>query len=302
MNRFFRRSGGWPETVAKEYASRFITGPDGLRWRQGPRYSVSVGVDPEIDEWVLKRTRLIVDTLVLPDHQPGVFHPLLLSSSTQAPLDDELAVDRERRRNYTETQLGIHTPDLAALGRRILTAEPLLRRGIVHLIPNYANRWTTFSDYTKASQSEPSPRDLASTFVAADRQFVDVGPAPVDNWAVRRLLTTDIPYAEVDPIEFDETLKARWRGFDEHRRQLRSAYGDPARVVGLLTDAKSVLRSVFGERVRTVRGTLVTVDHGAFLNAYLPSRNTGDLWERIAEPLVFEPYLRTTDFAWVLER
>ena len=304
MNRFFRRAGAWPENVAKQYASKFITGPDGLRWRQGPRYSVSVATDAAgIDDWVLTRTRMIVDTLVLPDHQPGDFHPLLLSSSTQAPLDDPMTVDRERRRNYTETQLGIHTPDLAALGQRILASEPLLRRGIVHLIPNYANRWTTFSDYTKASQSEPSPRDLASTFVAADRHFVDVGPPPAESWAVRRLLTTDVPYAEgVAPIEFDETLRARWRGFDEYRRQLRSAYGDPARVAGLLTDAGAVLRSVFGERVRTVRATLVTVDHGAFLNSYLPSRPTGDLWERIAEPLVFEPYLRTTDFAWILQR
>ena len=104
------------------------------------------------------------------------------------------------------------------------------------------------------------------------------------------------------PSTFDETLTARWRGFDDYRRQLRSAYGDPARVAGLLTDAGTVLRSVFGERVRTVRATLVTVDHGAFLNSYLPSRPTGDLWERIAEPLVFEPYLRTTDFAWILQR
>jgi hypothetical protein len=301
MNRFFRRAGKAPDNVATQYASKFITGPDGLRWRQGPRYAVSVSSADT--DWVLERTRLIVDTLVLPDHRPGDFHPLLLASSTQAPLDDPMAVDRERRRNYTETHLGIHCSDLAALGRRILAAEPLLRRGIVHLIPNYANRWTTYNDFTKATQSGPSPHDLASTFVAADRQFVDVGPTPAQNWAVRRLLTTDVPYAEgVAPIEFDETLRTRWRGFEEYRRRLRSAYGDPARVAGLLTDAAAVLRTVFGERVRNVRATLVTVDHGAFRNSYLPSRSTGDLWERIAEPLVFEPYLPTTDFAWILER
>lgn len=301
MNRFFRRAARRPHELATAYASKFITGPDGLRWRQGARYAVSVSTaEPS---WLLERTPLIVDTLVLPDHRPGTFHPLRRASSSQAPLDDELEVDRQRRRNYTETQLGIHCSDLTTLGRRILALEPLLRRGIVHLIPNYANRWTTYADYLKSGQTEPTAHDLASTFVAADRQFVDVGPIPAESWAVRRLLTTDIPYAEgVAPIEFDETLRARWRGYDEYRRGLRSAYGDPAKVAGLLTDASAVLRTVFGDRVRTVRATLVTVDHGAFRNSYLPSRSTGDLWERIAEPLVFEPYLRTTDIAWILER
>lgn len=304
MNRFFRRTASIPDTVAKEYAKRFITGPDGLRLRQGARFAVStVPVDEE--DWLLERTRLIVDTLVLPDHRPGAFHPLLLSSSNQAPMDDPMTLDRERRRNYTEVQLGIHCSDLTALGRRILATEPLLRAGIVHLIPNYADRSTTYADYRKADRSEPSPRDLATTFVLADRQFVDAGPVPPESWAVKHLVRTQIPYVEgVQPLELDRILQTTWPGFDAYRRQLRAAYGNPSVLPTLLTSAEPVLRSEWRLRglIRTVPATLVRVDHGAFVNAYLPSRTTGDLWERIAEPPVFEPYLPSTDLAWILER
>lgn len=302
MNRFFRRLAPTPELVAKEYAKRFITGPDGLRWRQGARFAVSVV--PAADEpKLLERTRLIVDTLVLPDHRPGSFHPLMLSSSNQAPLDDPMTLDPERRRNYTEMQLGIHSPDLTALGRRILTAEPLLRAGIIHLIPNYADRSTTYADHRRADRTDPSPRVLATTFVLADRLFVDAGPVPPESWAVKHLLTTQIPYVEaVQPLEFDRTLQTAWPGFDSYRRQLRTAYGNPSTLPALLTAAESVLRSEFPGRVKSVSATLVSVDHGAFANAYLPSRTTGDLWDRIAEPPVFEPYLPSTDLAWILDR
>jgi hypothetical protein len=304
MNRFFRRTAPIPETVAKEYAKRFITGPDGLRWRQGARYAVSVlPVDQEA--WLLQRTRLIVDTLVLPDHRPGEFHPLLLSSSNQAPGDDPMALDRERRRNYTEMHLGIHTPNLTALGRRILAAGPLLRAGIVHLIPNYADRSTTYTDYRKIDRSDPSPRPLAPTFVLADRLFVDAGPVPPESWAVKHLISAEIPYVEgVQPIEFDRTLQAGWPGFDTYRRHLRTAYATPSKLPALLTAAEAVLRSEprFRGRVKTAPATLVSVDHGAFANAYLPSRATGDLWARIAEPPIFEPYLPSTDLAWVINR
>jgi hypothetical protein len=300
MNRFFRRTTPIPETVATEYAKRFITGPDGLRWRQRARFAVSVL--PE-DSWLLERTRLIVDTLVLPDHQPGTFHPLLLSSSNQAPMDDSMALDRERRRNYTETHLGIHCADLAAFGDRILAAEPLLRAGIVHLIPNYADRLTTYSDYRRAERSDPSPRELATTFVLADRLFVDAGPLPSESWSVKHLITTDIPYVEgVSPLELDRVLHANWPGFDEYWRLLRAAYGQPVQLPTLLASAQAVLRTHFGAQVKTVPATLVSVDHGAFSNAYLPSRTTGDLWERIAEPLAFEPYYPSLDLAWVLNR
>ncbi|NEA36425.1 hypothetical protein [Streptomyces sp. SID13031] len=315
MNRFFRRTAPTPELVAKEYAKRFITGPDGLRWRQGARFAVSVlnsfpappprSMPADNEAWLLERTRLIVDTLVLPDHRPGEFHPLLLSSSNQAPLDDPMTLDRERQRNYTEMHLGIHTPNLTALGRRILAAEPLLRTGIVHLIPNYADRSTTYTDYRKADRSDPSPRPLAPTFVLADRLFVDAGQVPPESWAVKHLISTQIPYVEgVQPLEFDRTLQAGWSGFETYRRQLRTAYATPSKLPALLATAESVLRSQdrFRGRVRTVPATLVSVDHGAFANAYLPSRSTGDLWNRIAEPPVFEPYLPSTDLAWILDR
>jgi hypothetical protein len=302
MNRFFRRLSPTPELVAKEYAKRFITGPDGLRWRQAERFAVSV-VPAEDETWLLERTRLVVDTLVLPDHRQGSFHPLLLASSNQAPLDDPMTLEPERRRNYTELQLGIHTPDLTALGHRILTAEPLLRAGIVHLIPNYADRSTTYADHRRADRTDPSPRELATTFVQADRLFVDVGPVPAESWAVKHLLTTQIPYAEaVHPLDFDHALQAGWPGFDAYRRQLRAAYGNPSKLPALLKAAESALRAEFAERVKTVEATLVSVDHGAFVNAYLPSRTTGDLWDRIAEPPIFEPYLPSTDLAWILNR
>jgi hypothetical protein len=302
MNRFFRRPAPTPELVAEAYAKRFITGPDGLRWRPGARFAVSVV--PATDEtWLLERTRLIVDTLVLPDHRPGSFHPLMVASSNQAPLDDPMTLEPERRRNYTEMQLGIHTPDLTALGQRILAAEPLLRAGIIHLIPNYADRSTTYADHHKADRTDPSPRVLATTFVQADRLFVDVGPVPPESWAVKHLLTTQIPYAEAaQPLDFDRALYAGWPGFDSYRRQLRAAYGNPSKLPALLTAAESVLRSEFPGRVKTVEATLVSVDHGAFVNAYPPSRTTADLWDRIAEPPVFEPYLPSTDLAWILNR
>jgi hypothetical protein len=302
MNRFFRRPAHTPELVAKEYAKRFITGPDGLRWRQGERFAVSV-VPADDETWLLERTRLVVDTLVLPDHQPGSFHPLMLASSNQTPLDDPMTLEPERRRNYTEMQLGIHTPDLTALGRRILTAEPLLRAGITHLIPNYADRSTRYADHRRADRTDPSPRVLATTFVQADRLFIDAGPLPSESWAVKHLLTTQIPYADAaHPLEFDRTLHAGWPGFDSYRRQLRTAYRNPSKLPPLLAAAEAVLRSKFPGRVKTVTATLVSVDHGAFVNAYLPSRAAGDLWDRIAEPSVFEPYLPSTDLAWILDR
>jgi hypothetical protein len=304
MNRFFRRPAPTPELVAKEYAKRFITGPDGLRWRQGARFAVSVLLAAD-EPWLLERTRLIVDTLVLPDHRPGSFHPLMLSSSNQAPPDDPMTLDPERRRNYTEMHLGIHSPDLTALGHRILAMEPLLRAGIIHLIPNYADRSTTYADYRNADRTDPSPRELATTFVLADRLFIDAGPVPPEDWAVKHLLTTQLPYVEgVEPLELDRILNANWSSFDSYRRQLRAAYGQLSDLPALLSSAESVLRSVgpFRGRVRTVPATLVSVDHGSFVNAYLPSRTTGDLWDRIAEPPVFEPYLPSTDLAWVLHR
>ncbi|GAA0960643.1 hypothetical protein GCM10009554_76030 [Kribbella koreensis] len=302
MNRFFRRSAPTPELVAKAYAKRFITGPDGLRWRQGERFAVSVV--PAADEsWLLERTRLLVDTLVLPDHRPGSFHPLMVASSNQAPLDDPMTLDPKRRRNYTEMQLGIDTPDLTALGQRILTAEPLLRAGIIHLIPNYADRSTTYTDHRKADRTDPSPRVLATTFVQADRLFVDAGPVPPESWAVKHLLTAKLPYAEaVHPLDFDRALQAGWPAFDSYRRQLRTSCGNPPTLPALFAAAESVLRAEFPDRVKTVEATLVSVDHGAFVNAYLPSRTTGDLWDRIAEPPVFEPYLPSTDLAWILNR
>ncbi|QNP75372.1 hypothetical protein IAG44_42210 [Streptomyces roseirectus] len=232
-----------PQTVARRYASALWRAENPLTVRRpglvdGKRLSrsrfyvgLSVGGGADLES-VTKRVALVSDTLLLSHESSHRFHEIgrhgasSLSRSARVPVHNL---------SY-HLWYGIHCPDLDALGKWVLDAEPLLRAGLAWYLP----RFTTV-DYDGAdgppadsltrngvrwwSLRDSERHDQVIDYLVRDGRAVDAsGAEPLKSQFVRPVLRIDLPFldgcslrdfSEITVHEFD--AYARFRDFLRQR-------------------------------------------------------------------------------------
>lgn len=163
---------------------------------------LSLGDDDLAD--ITKRVALVSDTLLLSHesshrfHEVGIHSRFGLSHSARVPGDSP---------SY-DLWYGIHCPSMAALGRWVLDAEPLLTAGLAWYLPRFTTidrnvldgepgdtltrngiRWWTLR--------EAERRDRVIDYLVRDGRAVDSsGAEPLKGQCVRPILRIDLPFID----------------------------------------------------------------------------------------------------------
>ncbi|MFK0192825.1 hypothetical protein [Kitasatospora sp. NPDC090308] len=199
-----------PREVARCYAtdlawhrSRLLAG------KQDSRSPYYVGLSAGAADFtqVTKRVTLVTDTMLLTEHR-GAAHDLGLRSAFPHAPGNAPAMVRAARERY-----GVVSEDLAALGRWLLDAEPLLRTGLAWFCPQYVTGRALL--HFRSEQLPIGPVEVADYLVEHGRA-VDLSSAkPLASRVVRPVLEIDLPF--LDGLSLADFAKVTREEFDSYR-------------------------------------------------------------------------------------
>ncbi|GAA2919595.1 MULTISPECIES: hypothetical protein [Streptomyces] len=188
-----------------------------------------VGLSSEMGSFthVTKRVVLVTDTMLLSDHGVGTVHELGVHYTTQSfqvlPGPGAPGEGGMRFSESTEQRYGMVTEDLAELGRWLLEAEPLLRRGLVWYAPVFvegpSNGFSSQLDRSRNRSAGPLPsfHDGSIDYVIRHGRAVDLSRTkPLASRVVRPILEIDLPF--IDGLSLSDFCQVTSEEFDSYRQ------------------------------------------------------------------------------------
>ncbi|MBT2453191.1 hypothetical protein J7F03_40525 [Streptomyces sp. ISL-43] len=242
---------GDPERVAVRYGSR-MWGRAGSRLTDQKnlsrsRYYVGVSADIAAFEDLVKRVTLVADTLLLSGDWNSSFHEVARDSPVRRGAEDVLYADhsgpfgadlgssprgeeaaqyRHIINNHPATFIGIHSPDLAALGRWLLDSEPLLKAGLAWYLPNYSSRDGQVVEGNTDRTSLTQPEQVSSIdYLIRDGRAIDAsGAHPIKSRIVRPILEIELPFIDgVGLRDFSDITISEFNNYTDFRAFLRKS-------------------------------------------------------------------------------
>ncbi|MEC3994979.1 hypothetical protein VSR01_16160 [Actinacidiphila sp. DG2A-62] len=182
-----------------------------LSAKDASTYPYYVGLSSDLGSFthVTKRITLVADTMLLSDHGVGTVHQL---GFHEYSLYDGM--------ENTMSRFGMVTADLAELGRWLLDAEPLLRKGLVWYGPVFLEgeqRAPIGRDWERQVPALPSFRDQSIDFLVEHGRAVDLsGTKPLASRVVRPILEIDLPF--IDGLILSDFAQVTSEEFDSYRQ------------------------------------------------------------------------------------
>lgn len=173
-------------------------------------YYVGLSSDMGSFTHVTKRVALVADTMLLSDHGAGAVHELGIQNET-------VAVSPQQGPVLQEYRYGMVTKDLAELGQWILSAEPLLRSGLVWYGPVFTQGRPATGSLGQSPGLLPSFSDRSIDFVVEHGRAVDLATAkPLASRVVRPVLEIDLPF--IDGLSLSDFAQVTSEEFDSYRQ------------------------------------------------------------------------------------
>lgn len=164
---------------------------------------------------ITRRATLVTDTLLLTHDQTGQYHEL----NREPPKDPNKSLDFFSTAGFDQgstiavslsmtnktpsilepgTAYGVHCPDMQALGRWLLNAEPLLIAGLVWYLPSYSHTRYEIIDGVRhdTPRSATWPTTATSYLIKHGRAVDTSGIEPIKNKLVKHVLHADLPFIE----------------------------------------------------------------------------------------------------------
>ncbi|GLW04484.1 hypothetical protein Slala05_81140 [Streptomyces lavendulae subsp. lavendulae] len=258
---------GDPEQVAVKYSMRmWARVGSSLRVQKKlsrSRYYVGISADVADFEDVTKRVALVSDTLLLSGDWNSGFHQVMRSSPEQfaadwaltsmnTPFDGDMdrsfETQMDLRRaldNHPTKSIGIHSPDLAALGRWLLDSEPLLKAGLAWHLPNYSTRVGQVVegsvDHASFGQAE---QVTCIDYLVRDGRAVDAsGAHPIKSRIVRPILEIELPFIDgVGLRDFSEITASEFNSYTDFRAFLRKSLLELDDAVNAVQSEQALMR------------------------------------------------------------
>ncbi len=202
-------------------------------------FYISLATDSVGDEFedITKRATLVSDTLLLSHGDIGSAHQISLISPVGNTRDNwflranagkstirALNEESDRINGIEGLSTSIKCPDLMALGKWILDAEPLLKAGLSWYLPSY--RQTRVHRFGFGSREEQLNRadmvKVVDYLIQSGRAVDASGAEPIKSQLVRPILSMDLPYIEgVDLREFGKITVEEFDSYAAFRDFLR---------------------------------------------------------------------------------
>lgn len=274
------------EEVAVEYGkflwtrSRSVTlVEDKSRTRSRFYLGLQVGEGRLGFEDVTKRVALISDTLLLAHDSTAAIHFLGQQGSARdtsgmggmAAAGFPLGGAYERMRdNNRGTRYGMHCPDLDALGRWLLDAQPLLEAGLAWYLPTYSTAFVETSEAVPR-QLSAAERARAVDYLIEDGRAIDAsGADPIKSQLIRPVLSIDLPFIDgVGLRDFSQITVGEFNSYIKFRDYLRLKLLDLDPALNAVDSERQVLRLALEikEQIRDSRAAMEQAKHKRILTA-----------------------------------
>ncbi len=291
MKRFFAQLSSGdrndPEQIALKYANH-MWGPARSRLmdqkqQARSRYYVGISADAADFRDVTKRVTLVADTLLLSGDWNSAFHQVSKFSNADASAalgalgdmgmpsegDMDRSVESQMRlyhviNNHEAEFLGMHSPDLAALGRWLLEAEPLLKAGLTWYIPNYSTRAGRVVDGRADPASLQQPEQVSIIdYLVRDGRAVDAsGAHPIKSRIVRPILEIDLPFIDgVGLRDFSDITVSEFNAYSDFRTFLRRSLLELDDAVNAVQSEQALMRisADIEQQLHSMRTQMATV-------------------------------------------
>ncbi|MFC0107944.1 hypothetical protein [Kibdelosporangium aridum] len=326
MNRFFNRlekTEHSTRAVAEAYVSHLFHQRsrrlvNEKKFARSP-FHIGLGVHGGNFTQITKRATLVSDTLLLSHNRVGERHRIKTIRDKVQAYDGMDFLDHpgeDATLWHTTAFLEVLCPDLDALGRWIVDAEPLLRAGLVWYLPSYAVAEGFYAtspnvprEVDEAKQAEFAVNQVPTVldFLVHNGKAVAESDAhPVKSSVVRPVLTVDLPFIDgVSLRDFGKITIDEFAAYANFRSFLRQTFLDLDDAVhavqserklvtvgqriedeirGIEAQMAKVRRkrtvAVTGAGIGTVGATLVAVYGPAFAQALaiLGAAGAGGVW------------------------
>lgn len=196
------------------------------------QFHVGIGISSKDFRRITKRAALVSDTLLLSHRRQGNSHMIMRDWRwNQAGYDPTAG---SHISVATKEHLCMYCPDLEALGRWILDAEPLLRAGLVWYLPSYSiacNMTTEIpseSIYPTGLNSDLDDEDVPDIldFMEAGRTVVAQSETnPIQSDVVRPIFEMNLPYIDgVSMRDFGKITVQEFTSYAAFRSFLRQEF------------------------------------------------------------------------------
>jgi hypothetical protein len=229
----------------------------------GVRLSVGISADIADFEDVTKRVVLVTDTLLLSGDWNSSFHQvpygdLNRSEAERVLFDLDLPFEGEMDRSLDTRRLllhelnnrpaefiGIHSPDLAALGRWLLKSEPLLKAGLAWYIPNYSTQAgrVVEGSIDPASLERPEQASCIDYLIRDGRAVDASGAHPIKSRIVRPILEIELPFIDgVGLRDFSDITVSEFNSYANFRTFLRRSLLELDDAVNAVQSEQALMR------------------------------------------------------------
>ncbi|MFJ2770275.1 hypothetical protein [Streptomyces sp. NPDC087300] len=165
-------------------------------------------------ELITKRMALVSKLLVLSHGQDAPYCEVRVTGDRY---DGDIGpLDLDAEPTGIRTHVGIHCPDLEALGKWLLRAERLMREGLLFYLPYYSQIRSDPYHENANPMPEPSPLDGVS-YTLRRGSLIDPDESnPDTTQLIRLILDIDIPF--IEGVSLDDFSKITVGEFDSYRR------------------------------------------------------------------------------------